>query len=49
MSNEQLQKLINDFGQLLNGNMILLESYRTIITELQNKKVEQENDSNSTK
>ena len=39
MKNEQLQKLINDFGQLLNGNSILLEAYRTIINELQNREV----------
>ena len=39
MDNKQLQKLINDFGQLLNGNSILLEAYRTIINELQNRGV----------
>ena len=45
MKNEQLQKLINDFGQLLNGNTIMLEAYTTIINELQNRK--DNNESNS--
>ena len=45
MNKEQLQKLINDFGQLLNGNSILLEAYRTIINELQNREVNNEDSS----
>ena len=47
MKNEQLQKLINDFGQLLNGNSILLEAYRTIINELQNREVDNPNENSS--
>ena len=39
MECKDFQKLINDFGQLLNGNSILLEAYRTIINELQNREV----------
>ena len=37
MEDKELQKLIFDFGQLLNGNMILVSAYKQIITELQNK------------
>ena len=37
MEDKQLQKLINDFGQLLNGNSILLQAYKTIIDEFQKK------------
>ena len=37
MKDEDLQKLINDFGQLLNGNIVLISAYKQIITELQNK------------
>lgn len=37
MEDKDLQKLINDFGQLLNGNIVLISAYKQIITELQNK------------
>lgn len=47
MTNEQLQKLINDFGHLLNGNVILLEAYKTIINELQIRKDDSKNESTS--
>ena len=37
MEDKDLQKLIFDFGQLLNGNMVLVSAYKQIIAELQNK------------
>lgn len=47
MEDKQLQKLINDFGQLLNGNSILLQAYKTIIDEFQNKLNEVKSNENS--
>ena len=37
MDDKQLQKIINDFGTLLGGNVILLQAYKTIIDEFQNR------------
>ena len=47
MEDKQLQKLINDFGQLLGGNSILLQAFKTIIDECQNKIDEVKSNENS--
>ena len=44
MEDKDLQKLINDFGQLLNGNSILLSAYSQIIKELQSRISEKESE-----